>query len=43
MPAVDAEKIKQDGMLAAMHHGVKGKAAIGSYHGKFGVIFQRVR
>ena len=41
VPTFDAETVRRAGLLAAMHEGVKAKAAVGIYAGRYGVLFTR--
>lgn len=43
VPTLRLEETKKEGLSAALHHKVVGKAEFGTVDGKLGVIFQRVR
>lgn len=43
VPTLKLEQTKQEGLKAALHHGIIGKAEIGVKDGKLGVLFTRVR
>lgn len=42
VPTLELERIKQDGLRAAVHYKVKGKAQFGVKGGRLGVWFTRV-
>lgn len=43
VPTLKLEGIKKEGLNAALHYGVVGKAEFGRQGGKIGVLFIRVR
>jgi hypothetical protein len=43
VPTLKLEETKQEGLKAALHNGVIGKAEFGTKDGKIGVLFTRVR
>ncbi len=43
VPTLKLQEVKETGIKAAIHHGVLGKAEFGTYGGKIGVLFTRVR
>lgn len=43
VPTLKLEEIKQEGLTAALHYGMMGKAEMGVMFGKLGVRFTRVR
>ena len=43
VPTLKLEETKQDGLSAAIHYGMIGKAEVGFMGGKLGVRFSRVR
>lgn len=43
VPTLKLEETKQEGLKAALHQGVIGKAEFGTVGGKLGVRFTRVR
>lgn len=43
VPAVAVEKVRREGLIAAMHIDVPAEAAIGIYKKRLGVMFRRVR
>ena len=43
VPTLKLEETKQDGLSAAIHYGMIGKAEVGVMDGKLGVKFIRVR
>jgi len=42
VPAVNAQRVREEGILAAAECGVKYRSQIGIYDGQYGVIFRRV-
>lgn len=43
VPTLKLEHTKQEGLKAALHHNIIGKAEFGIKDGKIGVLFTRVR
>jgi len=43
VPTLKLEEAKQEGLKAALHHGILGKTEFGTCQGKIGVLFTRVR
>lgn len=43
VPTLRLEQTKQEGLKAALHHNIIGKAEFGMKDGKLGVLFTRVR
>jgi hypothetical protein len=43
VPTLRLEEIKNEGLSAALHYNILGKAEFGTFEGKLGVIFTRVR
>jgi hypothetical protein len=43
IPTLKLEKTKSEGLSAALHYNIIGKAEFGTKDGKLGVIFTRVR
>jgi hypothetical protein len=43
VPTLKLQDVKETGLKAALHHGVLGKAEFGTFGGKIGVLFTRVR
>ena len=43
VPTLKLEQTKREGLNAALHNGVVGKAEFGIKDGKLGVLFTRVR
>jgi hypothetical protein len=43
VPTLKLEQTKQEGLKAALHHNIIGKAEYGMKDGKLGVLFTRVR
>lgn len=41
VPALDLQKTREAGLLAALHLRIKGKASFGIFNGKHGVLFTR--
>lgn len=42
-PTLAVKRVTKEGLLAAMHNGMVGKAQAGVYKGKFGVLFKRFK
>lgn len=42
VPAVNAERVRKEGLIAAMRFGIHAKAQIGIYGKYYGVLFQRI-
>lgn len=42
VPAVNAERVRREGLIAAMRCDVKAKAHIGIYNKRYGVLFQKI-
>jgi hypothetical protein len=43
VPTLKLDDTKQDGLSAALHYGMIGKAEFGIREGKIGILFTRVR
>lgn len=43
IPTLRLEETKREGLSAALHHNIKAKAEAGTFEGKLGVLFTRVR
>jgi hypothetical protein len=43
VPTLKLQDVKETGLKAALHHGIIGKAEFGTFGGKIGVRFTRVR
>lgn len=43
VPTLRLEETKREGLSAALHYNIKAKAEIGTFEGKLGVLFTRVR
>jgi len=43
VPAVAVEKVRREGLIAAMHIDVPAEAAIGIYKKRLGVMFRRIK
>jgi hypothetical protein len=43
VPTLKLQDVKKTGLKAALHHGIIGKAEFGTFEGKIGVRFTRVR
>jgi hypothetical protein len=43
VPTLKLEETRQEGLKAAIHHGIIGKSEFGMAGGKIGVMFIRVR
>lgn len=43
VPSLKLQEVKEQGIQAALHHGIIGKAEFGTFEGKIGVLFTRVR
>ena len=42
-PTLAVKRTTKEGLVAAMHYNMIGKAEVGIYKGKYGVLFKRVR
>lgn len=42
VPAVNAQRVREEGVLAAVECGVKYRSQIGIYEGRYGVLFRRL-
>ena len=43
VPTLRLEETKSEGLSAALHYNIIGKAEVGTVEGKLGVLFTRVR
>jgi hypothetical protein len=43
VPTLKLEETRQEGLKAAIHNGIIGKSKFGTFGGKIGVLFTRVR
>lgn len=43
VPTLRLEETKSEGLSAALHYNILGKAEVGTFDGKLGVMFTRVR